>query len=314
MLKSNSISLIRRKASLIRRKASLIDTHSHLFWDSFEPDFEDVVKRSIEAGVNMVINVGVDVKLSKNAAGQAKKQARPDFKIYSSIGIHPEEAIKYFGLQSSAVSNQLEIDIEELKKIYLKNRETIIAVGECGLDFAYFNRKGYLPEGLSIEKAKDLQRELFKAQIDLAKKLNLPLLIHCRDDRSQDFQNTQCWDEIIELTKDHFGIYHCYSGLLSTTNSILQNTRFLVSFAGNLTYPKNDYLKEAVKILPMERIVLETDCPFLPPQSIRGKRNEPSSVKEIALTIAELKNTPFEKVAEITTGNFKEMFRLKTVN
>lgn len=298
---------------------TLVDTHAHLYWDSFQEDFDQVIQRSLDGGVNTIINVGVDVKLSKTAAEQAKKESRPDFKIYSSIGIHPEEAIKYFSSQLSArlpagqaFSHQLEEDIASLEKIYLENKETVIAIGECGLDFAYFNREGYLPEGLSIEHAKNLQRQLFQAQIALAKKLNLPLLVHCRDDRSKDKQSSKCWDEVVESTKDYKGIYHCYSGLIETTNYLLRTTNFLVSFAGNLTYPKNDYLKEAVRILPLERIVLETDCPFLPPQSIRGQRNEPSSVKEIAQTIAEIKNVPLEKVAEVTTKNVLRLLSLQT--
>lgn len=287
----------------------LVDTHSHLFWDSYKKDLGEVIKRATETGVKTAINVGVDVKLSHDAAEQAKKESRPDFKIYSSVAIHPEEAIRYIHNEGL-----IEDDIKKLEEIYLKNPEVVIAVGECGLDFAYFNREGYLPRGLSIDQAKNLQRKLFKAQIDLAKKLNLPILIHCRDDRSKNFQNMECWDEVIELTKDWKGIYHCYSGLLATTDAILKNTNFLVSFAGNLTYSKNDYLKEAVKLLPLERLVLETDCPFLPPQSIRGKRNEPSSVKEIAQAISEIKNVPLEKVAQVTTENFLKLFELQTVN
>lgn len=286
----------------------LTDTHAHLFWDSYKNDIKDVINRAVEAGVATAINVGVDVNLSRLASEQAKKQSRPDFKIYSSIGIHPEEAIQY--RSTNHESRSIEENIEELEKIYLENKETVIAIGECGLDFAYFNREGYLPEGLLIEQAKNLQRQLFRVHIQLAKKLGLPLLIHCRDDRSENFQNTECWDEVIELTKDYKGIYHCYSGLLPTTEYILKNTNFFVSFAGNLTYPKNDYLKEAVKILPLERILLETDCPFLPPQSIRGQRNEPSSVREIAQMIAEIKNLPTEKVAKITTQNIKRLFGL----
>lgn len=291
---------------------SLIDTHSHLFWDSFKEDLEAVIDRATESGVSCVINVGVDVELSRATTEQAKLESRSDFKIYSALAIHPEEGFKYFSPQLSAVSNQLEKDIAELERIYLENKETVIAIGECGLDFSYFTRDGYLPEGLSIQEAKNLQRRLFKAQIGLAKKLELPILIHCRDDRSKNSENTECWDEVVEMTKNHFGIYHCYSGLLPTTKYILENTNFLLSFAGNLTYPKNDYLKEAVRIVPLERIVLETDCPFLPPQSIRGKRNEPSSVKEIAEFIAEIKRVSFEEVASLTTENFLKLFKLQS--
>lgn len=278
---------------------NLIDTHAHLFWDSFKEDFNEVISRAVEAGVNTAINVGVDVEISQKALDL--ESGHPKMKFYSSIGIHPHEAYKYKDDQKLAE------DIAALEEIYKKNPEKVIGVGECGLD-SLFNPK-YAPNNETMEQLLQLQRKLFKAQIDLAKRLNLPILIHCRDDRSKNPQNTQCWDEVIELTKDWKGIYHCYSGLLPTTSNLSPN--FLVSFAGNLTYPKNDYLKEAVKIIPLDKIVLETDCPFLPPQSLRGQRNEPSSVKEIAQMIAEIKNVPFEQVAEITTENFQKLFKLQ---
>lgn len=278
----------------------LVDTHAHLFWDSFKEDFDETIKRAVYAGVSSIINVGVDVEKSQIAADL--ESGNPRMKFYSSIGIHPHEAYLYTDDQ------KLTEDIAALEKIYLENPEKVISIGECGLD--YLIKPDYNPNNLTIEQLKQLQRKLFKAQIDLSKKLNLPILIHCRDDRSKDVQNTQCWYEVIEMTKDWKGIYHCYSGLLPTTNYIIHNTNFLVSFAGNITYPKNDYLKEAVKILPLERIVLETDSPFLPPQSIRGKRNEPSSVKEIAQSIADIKDLSFEEVAKQTTKNVLKLLKI----
>lgn len=286
----------------------LIDTHSHLYWDSFQPDLDEVLKRAIAAGVTTIINVGVDVELSKKALDQVRQfhgeQSRT-ITFYSTIGIHPHESVKY--------EDEKKIDeaMEELEKIYQSDPQKVVAIGECGMDFFFDNNPGFNPSNLSDEKQKDLQRKLFQAQIDLAKKLNLPLLIHCRDDRSKDPNNSECWDEVLEMTKKHFGIYHCYSGLLQTTNNILRTTNFLISFAGNLTYPKNQYLQEAVKIIPLDKIVLETDCPFLPPQSIRGKRNEPSSVLEIAQLIAQLKSISIKEVAKQTSVNAAQVFAFK---
>lgn len=276
----------------------LVDTHSHLFWDLFKEDFDETIQRAIDAGVTTAINVGVDVEISQKAVNL--ESGNPEMKFYSSIGIHPHEAYKYKDDQ------KLTEDIASLEEIYRSNPKKVIGVGECGLD-SLFNPK-YAPNNETMEQLQQLQRKLFKAQIDLAKKLNLPILIHCRDDRGKNPGNTECWDEVIEMTKDHFGIYHCYSGLLPTTSKLSPN--FMVSFAGNLTYPKNDYLKEAVKIIPLERIVLETDCPFLPPQSIRGQRNEPSSVKEIAEFIAQIKEVPLDEVGKQTTLNVKKLFKL----
>lgn len=260
----------------------LIDTHAHLYWDSFQEDFDEVIKRSLDAGVNTIINVGVDVEKSEVAA----KLESDKVKFYSTIGIHPHEALSF-----------AQGDIKKLEQVYLSNPAKVIAVGECGLD--YYQDNYY-----------NLQRKLFQAQIDLAKKLNLPLIVHCRDDRSKNTQNSEAWDEVLETTKDHFGIYHCYSGLLNTTYKIL-NTNFLVSFAATITYPKNEYLREAARMLPLEKIVLETDCPFLPPQSKRGQRNEPANVLEIAQTVADLKALSLDEVAHQTTKNVKIMFNLR---
>ena len=279
----------------------LFDTHSHLFWDSYKEDFDQVLNRAEENGVTTILNVGVDLESSKKCANLLSSNQKITF--YSSIAIHPEEAIKYFNNE-----DQLEKDIAQLELIYLQHPNKVIAVGECGLDFAYASWEGYLNKEITPEEMKKLQRKLFIAHIDLAKKLNLPLLLHIRDDRTQNTQNSECWDEAIEKTKDHFGIYHCYSGLLQTTKKLSPN--FMVSFAGNCTYKKNDYLKEAIQFLPLEQIVLETDCPFLPPQSKRGKRNEPANIKEIAEFIANLKAQSLESVSNQTTKNAQKILRI----
>lgn len=266
---------------------TLIDTHAHLYWDSFKEDFDEVLKRALDAGVNTIINVSVDVEKSQEALKQVQETNWPSgMQVYSTIGIHPHEA-----------SNFSSDQIDKLEQIYKSAPEKVVALGECGLDYLGID-----------EQTKQLQRQLFQAQIDLAKKLNLPLIVHCRDDRSKNSNNTECWDEVIEMTKDHFGIYHCYSGLPSTTNYLLRTTSFYISFAGNLTYPKNEYLHQAAKIIPLDRIVIETDCPFLPPQSKRGQRNEPANVLEIAQLIAELKNVTLEEVTKQTSANVAKLF------
>ncbi len=268
----------------------LIDTHAHLYWDSFKKDFNEVIQRSLDADITTIINVGVDVEKSQLAAELESDK----IKFYSTIGIHPHEAIKY------PTDVSIQRDIDKLEKLYLENTSKCIGVGECGLDY----------DGVENGEIKVLQKQLFQAQIDLAKKLVLPLVVHCRDDRSKDPENSEAWDEVLEMTGDHPTILHCYSGLPHITNHILQTTNFIVSFAGTLTYPKNDYLREACKLLPLEKIVVETDCPFLPPQSKRGTRNEPANVLEVALLIAKIKGISFEEVANQTTDNVKRLFAL----
>lgn len=293
----------------------LIDTHSHLYWDSFKPDLDQVIKRSIETGVTTIINVGVDVEKSKEALQVSKKLAQNGVEGYSTIGIHPHEVINYSlpGQKCDDRRKNVNQDIAQLEEIYTENPKKVVAVGECGLDFA-FNRLDGLEEieESEVEEMKTMQKQLFQAQINLAKKLNLPLIVHCRDDRSKNPENSEAWNEVLDMIGNHPAILHCYSGLLSTTNYILPATNLLVSFAATLTYPKNEFLREAAKLLPLERIVLETDCPFLPPQSKRGQRNEPATVLEIAKLIAELKGITFNEVASQTTENVKKILRLRS--
>ncbi len=310
----------------------LIDTHAHLYWDSFKDDLDQVIQRAVRAGVTTIINVGVDVETSRQAVQVSKKLALsgPVLNVaevvegFSSIGIHPEEVLKY-------TTHGIHQDIEKLEQIYHSDTSRVIAVGECGLDFLFANSPWSPPSPTTVipsdseesldsfqnksgdssalpqndkvnsELIKSLQIKLFQAQIDLAKKLGLPLLVHCRDDRSKDPESAEAWTKVIEMVGNQSAILHCYSGLLQTTNSALRTTNLTFSFAGNLTYPQNNYLREAVKLIPLDRIVLETDCPFLPPQSVRGQRNEPIGVVEVAKTIAELKDVDIEVVARQTT-------------
>lgn len=280
----------------------LIDTHAHLYWESFKEDFEEVIQRCLESEVLELINVGVDVKTSEIAL----KMQNEKVKFYSSIGIHPHEAIKY----ASKSDVSIQQDIEKLEELYISDPKKVVLVGECGQDFLFSNNPDSPTTTLTEEEQKDLQRKLLKAQVSLAKKLNLPLTIHVRDDRSKNPENSECWNEAVDLAKDHFGIFHCYSGLAETTQRILKETNFLISFAATITYPKNNYLREAAKVIPLDRIVVETDCPFLPPQAKRGQRNEPSYILETAECLAEVKGISLVEVANQTTQNIKKLLKL----
>lgn len=288
---------------------NLVDTHAHLFWDSFVEDFNEVIKRAIDAGVTTFIDVGVDVETSQKALEQVENQLSKfeGLQVFSSIGIHPHEETKYS--QSPDVS--IHEDIKRLEDIYRKNPKNVVAIGECGLDFFFRGHDFDSSTTLSEEKLKELQIKLLKAQIELAKKLNLPLLIHCRDDRSKDPNNSEAWDMVAKMTKDHFGIYHCYSGLSPTTSYLLQSTNFYFSFAANITYPSATTLHEAVKTIPLDRILTETDCPFLPPQEKRGQRNEPANVLEVAKKIAEIKGISLDEISEQINQNASNIFQLK---
>ena len=280
----------------------IIDTHAHLYWDSFKDDFDQVIKRAIDSGITAVINVGVDVKLSKIAAELESDK----IKFYSTIGIHPHDSINYASRPDVSIQN----DIEKLEKLYQHNTSKIVAFGECGLDY-FFDHPGLLPSPISINQAKELQRQLFQAQIDLAKKLNLPLIVHCRDDRSKDPQNSEAWDEVLQMIDDHPTILHCYSGLPETTQKVLLMPNTYVSFAGNLTYSTNEYLIKAVRIIPLGKILVETDCPFLPPQSHRGQRNEPGYIRETMQAIADIKGSQLKEVETLIYHNTTKLFKLQ---
>lgn len=280
----------------------LIDTHSHLFWDSYLEDFNEVIDRALQVSVTATINIGVDFETSQKAA----KLQSDKLKFYSSIGIHPHEAVKYFSNPDVSIHK----DIERIEKIYSENTSKVVGVGECGLDYLFSANDLHPNITLSSEEIKNLQTKLFQAQIDLAKKLDLPLLVHCRDDRTRNPQNSEAWSDVLEMIGTHKTVLHCYSGLEKTTYKALSRSNLFFSFAGNITYPKNEYLREAIKIIPTNRILIETDCPFLPPQSNRGKRNEPSFITETVQTIADIKELTFEEVSNTTYQNTTSLFKL----
>jgi len=272
----------------------LIDSHAHLFWPSLKADFDAVLDRAAQAGVNTIINIGTNLETSKQAITQKSDKVA----IFSTIGIHPHDCKKY--TNGSGVSIQQ--DINHLEELYQNNKSKIVAIGECGLDFHFQDNPDYIPSSISIDQIKDTQRALFEAQVDLAKKLSLPLVIHCRN----------AWNEILDYLKEAKGVLHCFSGNLEDTKKIFQFPLY-ISYAANITYPKNDLLRETITITTLERILIETDSPFLAPQSKRGQRNEPADVLEVAKTIAEIKGINLNQVAEQTTNNSKSLFNLSIV-
>lgn len=266
---------------------NLIDTHAHLMWPSFKKDFKEVLNRSFESNVKTIINIGTDFETSSESL---KLDCFP-LKNFSSIGIHPHEINKL------STSESIHKYIEELQKLYRESGSKIVAVGECGLD--YFQNK-FNTSSLSEEKQKLLQKELFVAQINLAKKINLPLVVHNRDS----------WDDIfLPQMVNTKGVFHSFTGSFEQAQKILE-LGFYLGINCTITYPKNEQLRKTVKLLPLDKILTETDCPFLPPQNQRGQRNEPANIVEIIKIIAEIKSLPFEKVAEITFQNAKTLFKL----
>lgn len=264
---------------------NLIDTHAHLNFPELKPDLDEILKRAKEAGITRIINVGVNIKQSQEVLEQALDLSTPDLQIYSTIGFHPEE--------SSTVNNVESINqhLSKLETIYQSNPQKVVGVGECGLD--YFKHEGQI-----TEEEKQAQKTLFQAQIDLARNLNLPLIVHCRD----------AWQEIFDFDYSEIkGVFHSFTSNLEDAQKVL-GLGFYLSFSCIVTYPKNDCLREVIKNIPLEKILTETDCPFLPPQSQRGQRNEPSNILEIIKTIADLKNISLEEVTQTTFQNTQNLF------
>ncbi|MFH0937644.1 MAG: TatD family hydrolase [Candidatus Daviesbacteria bacterium] len=268
----------------------LIDTHAHLAWDKFQPDLDQVIDRTYQNGVRAVINIGTSIETSEAAV----KLDCPEINCFSSIGLHPHET-SYLTTDESIREH-----IDKLEKIYKDNPKKVVAVGECGLDYYFEGNSDFIPSSTSQEELKTLQKKLFQAQIDLAKKLNLPLIIHSRDS----------WSDIFFPTLSAVtGVFHSFTSNLEDAQKAL-DLGFYLSFSCMITYPKNQYLRDLIQKLPLEKILIETDSPFLPPQILRGTRNEPGNVIEVAKTIAEVKNLSLKEVSQITSQNAIKLFGL----
>lgn len=251
-----------------------IDTHAHLDFDSYDEDREIVIQRAIENQVSGIITIGTDLKSSEQAVALAEKYAS----VFAAVGIHPSDC-------ASAHYN----DFEKIKE--LAQHERVVAIGEIGLDYYHMHAD------------KETQKNIFKKQIQLAKELNLPLIIHNRDSHDDMY-------EIIsnEGAAETGGVLHSFSGDETFLEKILL-TNLHISFTGNITFKKSTADALVVQT-PLEKLLLETDSPFLTPAPLRGKRNEPAFLIHTAKKIAELKSVSIEKVGGITSENAKKLFKL----
>jgi TatD DNase family protein len=258
----------------------LVDSHAHIDFPQFADDREDMLQRAREAGVQTLLAVGTGPGPEKLDA--SLPYAEQHDWIYTSIGIHPHEA--------KEATPQHFADLARLAQ-----HSKVIAWGEIGLDYFYDH------------SPRDVQATVFRTQMDLAHAAKLPIIIHCRD----------AWDDCLALVEHHWkptglgGILHCFTGTLDHAKRGL-DMGFLISFAGNSTYPKAQAIRDVAKELPLDRILIETDAPFLAPQAFRGKRNEPAYVVEVAKTLASVRNLPAEEIAATTATNFRRFFGIAT--
>jgi TatD DNase family protein len=250
----------------------LIDTHCHLDFTDFKEDLKQVIERAQASGVNYFINPGSTLVSSQAAVLLASGYPQ----IYAAVGVHPHDADSF----DAAAQGELE---------KLAGRKKIVAIGETGLDY-YRNLS-----------SKENQRQAFLKQIALAKKLNLPLIIHCR----------QAESEILEILKNHMplaAVVHCFSGSEDFLKRCL-DCGFYISYTCNITYPKAQGLRETVKLVPPDKLMLETDAPYLSPEGFRGKRNEPAQVKLLAQAVSLILGVTSDEVAEQTTKNARNFFQ-----
>ena len=253
----------------------LFDTHAHLNAEQYNEDLEQVIERAKSEKVEKIVVVGFDRPTITRAMELIEAY---DF-IYAAIGWHPVDAI-----------DMTDEDLDWIKK--LSEHQKVVAIGEMGLDY-YWDKS-----------PKDVQKEVFRRQIALAKEVNLPIIIHNRD----------ATEDVVTILKEEGaaevgGIMHCFTGSLETAKACME-MNFYISFGGPVTFKNAKKTKEVVKDIPSDRILIETDCPYLTPTPFRGKRNEPSYVKYIAEQIAELREMSFEELAELTTENAKKVFRI----
>lgn len=257
----------------------LIDSHAHLDDARYDSDREAVIARAQEAGVDCFLTVGCDLATSRAAVDLADRYPF----IYATVGVHPHE-VKQIG----------DDWYDELRR--LAKHQKVVAYGEIGLDYHY----NHSPP--------KLQRERFREQILLARELQLPLIIHTREAQE---------DTVTILREEHAneigGVFHCFSGDASLAKAAL-DLGFFLSFSGVITFQNAATLRDIVKTVPLDRMLIETDCPYLTPVPHRGKRNEPGYVRHVAEKIAEVKTADqpitVEEVGRITSQNARRLFKI----
>lgn len=252
----------------------LIDTHCHLDFPEFDKDRDEVIKRARNGGIGYIINIGAGLSASKKALELSRQY---DF-IYATVGIHPHEADKFDAPARIALRA-------------LAEKDKVVAIGEAGLDY-YRNYSKV-----------EAQKSLFVYLVNLAKDLGLPLVIHNRQAERDTLK-------ILKEAQPEKIVVHCFSGDENFLQECLASG-FFISFTCNITYKKAENLRKLVKLTPLERLFLETDAPFLPPEGLRGRRNEPLYVKYLAREVSRIKGISVDELARITTDNAKLFFNIK---
>lgn len=256
-----------------------IDSHCHIDGDQYDTDRDEVVSRAREAGVMAMLNIGTGDPASDDFR-RAVATAEGYENVFAAIGVHPHDAKLYD-------------DAAEAHLVGLAASPKVVAWGEIGLDYYYEH------------SPRDVQRDVFRRQIRKAAELRLPIIIHSRE----------ADDETVEILKDECsydgfrGVMHCFGGTAAMAKALME-IGFYISFAGNVTFKKAENLRDSARVVPLDRLLIETDCPFLTPVPYRGKRNEPAFVAHTAAFLADLLSVSIDELAQKTTANFMQVFGL----
>ncbi|MEG1705789.1 MAG: TatD family hydrolase [Clostridia bacterium] len=249
-----------------------IDTHTHYNDEVFKDNIDEILNKIKNSNVDKIVNVGYSLEGSKSSIELSKKYEY----IYAAIGIHPEN---------------IEENIEDIEQLYIENKgKKIVAIGEIGLDYHY------------TKENKEKQKDVFIKQIELAEKLKLPIIIHSRD-ASLDTYNI-IKDNVSENTKL---LFHCFAPTDDLLKLVLER-KYYVAFGGNITYPRNNSFKEYIEKIPLNQIVIETDCPYLAPIPLRRSVNDSSNLVYVCRKLAEYKKISEDAVAKIVYENAKNFF------
>jgi len=258
-----------------------VDSHAHIDGAEFDTDRDEVIQRARDAGVSAILNIGTGDPNS-GALERAVDLAEAHSDVYTAIGIHPHDARLF------------DDEAEQLILKLISRSSRVIAWGEIGLDFHYDN------------SPREVQTKVFRRQLQLAREANLPVIIHTRE------AETETIDILKSLgpTAGPPGIMHCFSGSSWLAKQAI-DLGFYISFSGIVTFKNADELRATAKQLPLDRLLIETDCPFLAPVPYRGKRNEPAYVVEVARCLADLHGASLDEMGQTTAANFARMFRLQ---
>lgn len=257
----------------------IIDTHAHLDMPEFDNDREEVIKKALENGVTAIVTIGINMESNRRAVELAEKYPC----VLAGIGIHPQESEG--------------IDSQDIQALYeLAGHPRVVAIGETGLDF-YRNSAPH-----------EDQLRALQWQLEVARKAGLPVVIHCRQARETILPILEKWTgSFASMRQDPPGVIHCFNLDYETAEEYLK-MGFYLSLGSYIGYPSSRALRETISHLPLDRLLIETDCPFLPPQKKRGKRNEPSYTLETLAVLSEIQQVPPEETARQTTLNAFKLF------